>query len=152
MTFSGWLTKVKRHGLAVIIAIICWGLAIAGFGLTGGIIVGVIMLALAGAADSVSSVFRNTIMQVATPDEMRGRLQGVFVVVVAGGPRLGDFLAGSMAEAFGLRVALVAGGVGCVIAIIALSKLLPELTNYIRRERPPVSAAPADKADIGETG
>lgn len=146
MIFSGWLTKVKRHGLAVIIAIICWGLAIAGFGLTGGIVVGVVMLALAGAADSVSSVFRNTIMQVATPDEMRGRLQGVFVVVVAGGPRLGDFLAGSVAGAFGLRVALVGGGVACVVAIIALSKLLPELTNYVRRERPPVSATPATPA------
>jgi MFS family permease len=151
MVFSGWLTKVKRHGLAVIIAIVCWGLAIAGFGLTGGIIVGVVMLALAGAADSVSSVFRNTIMQVATPDEMRGRLQGVFVVVVAGGPRLGDFLAGTMAEAFGLRVALIAGGLACVIAIIALSKLLPELTNYIRRERPPISAAPLDRSEVGET-
>ena len=94
----------------MIIAILCWGLGIAGFGLTGGIVVGVLMLALAGAADSVSSVFRNTIMQVATPDEMRGRLQGVFVVVVAGGPRLGDFLAGSVADVFGLRVALIAGG------------------------------------------
>jgi MFS family permease len=138
----------------VIIAILCWGLGIAGFGLTGGIVVGVLMLALAGAADSVSSVFRNTIMQVATPDEMRGRLQGVFVVVVAGGPRLGDFLAGSVADVFGLRVALIAGGLACVIAIVALSKLLPELTNYIRRERPPVTTTPAatTPADTPRTG
>ncbi len=135
MVFSGWLVKVHRQGLAVIVAVVCWGLAIAGFGLTGALVGGLIMLAIAGAADSVSSVFRNTIMQVATPDAMRGRLQGVFVVVVAGGPRLGDFLAGSMASAFGLRVALVAGGLACVVAVVALSRLLPELTAYVGRAR-----------------
>ncbi len=135
MIFSGWLVHVRRHGVAVIIAIVCWGLAIAGFGLSGALVVGLLFLALAGAADSVSSVFRNTIMQVATPDGMRGRLQGVFIVVVAGGPRLGDFLAGSVAQGLGPRVSLVAGGIACVLAILAVARWFKPLTGYVSPER-----------------
>lgn len=90
--FSGWLGGVRRHGLAIVVAVAGWGLAVAVFGLTRNLWLGLFFLALAGAADTVSMVFRNTMMQVAAPDEMRGRLQGVFIVVVTGGPRLGDFL------------------------------------------------------------
>ena len=97
-------------------------------------------------------MFRNTIMQVATPDAMRGRLQGVFIVVVAGGPRLGDFLAGSMAAAFGLRVALVAGGLACVVAVVALSRLLPELTAYVGRTRVRRTNRDRDRDRAGRRG
>jgi MFS family permease len=84
--FSGWVGRVHRHGLAVICAVLAWGLSIAGFGLARQLWLGLLLLAMAGAADTVSTIFRNTIMQVAAPDDMRGRLQGVYIVVVAGGP------------------------------------------------------------------
>ena len=76
------------------VCVVIYGASIAGLGLTSVLWLGVLFLALSGAADIVSSVYRNTILQVATPDAMRGRLQGVFIVVVAGGPRLGDFTVG----------------------------------------------------------
>ena len=78
-------------------------------------------LAVAGAADAVSGVFRTTILQAATPDVMRGRLQGVFIVVVAGGPRLGDVVAGSAAEVSAEAVAAVGGGLACVLAVALLA-------------------------------
>lgn len=115
--FSGWLSGVRRHGLAIVCAVAGWGLAVAVFGLTRNLWLGLFFLALAGAADTVSMVFRNTMMQVAAPDEMRGRLQGVFIVVVAGGPRLGDFLAGSAAELSTPSIAVVGGGIACVLAV-----------------------------------
>lgn len=99
--FSGWLPRVRRQGLAVIVAIVVWGLAMVGFGVAGGLArghAGVLLwvafafLALGGAADMVSAAFRSTILQQAASDELRGRLQGVFLVVVAGGPRVADAL------------------------------------------------------------
>ena len=147
MVFSGWLHKVRRHGFAVIVAVACWGLAVAGFGLTSSLLVGLAVLAFAGAADSVSSVFRGTILLVATPDEMRGRLQGVFIVVVAGGPRLGDFIAGTDGDVFGLRVALVAGGLACVAGILAVAKFIPQLRTYVRHE--PAETHPAAESTAG---
>ena len=80
---------------------------VGGVGLTDVLWIGVVFLALSGAADMVSAAYRSTILQVAAPDELRGRLQGVFIVVVAGGPRAGDFLAGSVASGVGERVALI---------------------------------------------
>ena len=79
---------------------------------------GVLCLALSGAADMVSAAYRSTMLQVAAPDELRGRLQGVFIVVVAGGPRAGDFLAGSVASSVGERVALVLGGLACIAGVL----------------------------------
>ncbi|WP_245600021.1 MFS transporter [Embleya scabrispora] len=119
--FSGWLGRVQRQGRAVVLAVIAWGTCVAVFGLGGPLWLGLILLALAGCADTISMVFRNTIMQVATPDEMRGRLAGVFIVVVAGGPRLGDFEAGSVAALSTERISVVSGGLACVILVIALS-------------------------------
>jgi MFS family permease len=131
---SGWFGRIRRHGLVVMIAVACWGVAILAFGLAPGLTIGLICLAAAGAADSISSVFRGTILQAATPDEMRGRLQGVFIVVVAGVPRLGDFLAGSLGEAIGTRQALVAMGCACIVGIVIVSRLMPKFRNYIRLE------------------
>ncbi|MEO6145213.1 MAG: MFS transporter, partial [Dermatophilaceae bacterium] len=100
MLFSGRLGHLRRQGLAVVVCVALWGVSVFGFGLavgsagngltrTSALWVGALFLACAGAADSVSAVFRTTILQAATPDHLRGRLQGVFIVVVAGGPRLG---------------------------------------------------------------
>ncbi|MEU4272174.1 MFS transporter [Streptomyces sp. NPDC026092] len=118
---SGWQGRIRHHGQAILLAVACWGTAIAVFGLTRELWLGLLLLALAGYSDTVSMIFRNTMMQVAAPDEMRGRLQGVFIVVVAGGPRLGDFLAGSVAGLTSPAVAITGGGIACVLAIGVLA-------------------------------
>ncbi|MGW6565154.1 MFS transporter [Streptomyces sp. NPDC054975] len=118
---SGWQGRIRHHGQAILLAVACWGTAIAVFGLTRNLWLGLLLLALAGYSDTVSMIFRNTMMQVAAPDEMRGRLQGVFIVVVAGGPRLGDFLAGSVADLTSPAVAITGGGIACVLAVGVLA-------------------------------
>ncbi|MEU9146589.1 MFS transporter [Streptomyces sp. NPDC048349] len=115
--FSGWQGRIRRHGLAILCAVGAWGLAIAVFGLTRNLWLGLLFLALAGCADTISMVFRTTMLQAATPDDMRGRLQGVFIVVVAGGPRLGDFLAGTAADLTSPAVAITGGGLACVLVL-----------------------------------
>ncbi|WP_408640278.1 MFS transporter, partial [Saccharomonospora saliphila] len=100
-TMSGWARRVRRHGVAVVAAIAVWGLAVAGFGLASSLWVAVAFLVLAGAADMVSGVFRMAILQTAATDEMRGRTQGAFTVVVAGGPRLADLSHGWAAAGVG---------------------------------------------------
>lgn len=132
--FSGWLGRIRRQGLAVLLAVAGWGTAIAVFGLTRQLWLGLIFLALAGAADTTSMVFRNTMLQAAVPDEMRGRLQGVFIVVVAGGPRLGDFLAGSVADLVSPGVAVTGGGIACVVAVALLALRWPRFARYDARE------------------
>lgn len=120
--FSGWFGRIHRHGVAVLAAIVAWGVSVTLFGLTDVLWVAVLCLAAAGLSDMVSAVFRTAILQAAAPDEMRGRLGGVFIVVVAGGPRLGDARAGGSAEVLGLQGSSVAGGltvVGVTLAIAA---------------------------------
>src|SRR5581483_8937638 len=82
--FSGWVSKVRHHGRAIVIAVIVYGGAVAAFGLARMLWLGVVFLAVSGAADMVSAAYRSTMLQVAAPDNLRGRLQGVFTVVVAG--------------------------------------------------------------------
>ncbi|MFJ8308011.1 MULTISPECIES: MFS transporter [unclassified Streptomyces] len=135
--FSGWQGRVRRHGLAVLISVGGWGTAIAVFGLTRHLWLGLFMLALAGFSDTVSMVFRNTMMQVAAPDEMRGRLQGVFIVVVTGGPRLGDFLAGTVADLTSPAVMIVGGGLACVLAVTVLGLSRRGFARYDARNPVP---------------
>ncbi|MFG2590554.1 MFS transporter [Streptomyces sp. NBC_01166] len=135
--FSGWLGRVHRHGLAVLIAVACWGGAIAAFGLTRQLWPGLILLALAGGADSVSMVFRNTMLQAAVPDDMRGRLQGVFIVVVAGGPRLGDLVAGSVADLASPAVAVTGGGIACMLVVCLLGLRWRGFARYDARDPQP---------------
>lgn len=115
---SGWIGKVRRQGIALVVAVACWGGAIGAAGLTRRLWLAVILLAVAGAADLVSVVYRQTILQTYAPDEMRGRLQGVFTVVVAGGPRLGDLRAGAMAATVGLTAAWSGSAVACVAVVV----------------------------------
>ncbi|RPK65407.1 Enterobactin exporter EntS [Streptomyces sp. ADI96-02] len=135
--FSGWLGRIRRHGLAVLLAVGCWGSAIAVFGLTRQLWLGLLFLALAGCADTVSMVFRNTMLQAAVPDEMRGRLQGVFIVVVAGGPRLGDFVAGSVADLVSPAVAVTGGGLACVAVVCLLALKWRGFARYDARDPQP---------------
>ncbi|MEU3772688.1 MFS transporter [Streptomyces sp. NPDC032472] len=131
--FSGWQGRIQRHGLAILLAVGAWGLAIAVFGLTRNLWLGLFFLALAGWSDTISMVFRSTMMQSATPDEMRGRLQGVFIVVVAGGPRLGDFLAGTAADLASPAVAITGGGLACVLVLGLLALRWPGFARYDAR-------------------
>ncbi|MEO3756295.1 MFS transporter [Streptomyces sp. B6B3] len=127
---SGTFSRVRRHGLMVIGAVVAWGLAITGFGLAESLWVAVAFLAVAGVADMVSMVFRGAILQSAATDEMRGRMQGVFTVVVAGGPRLADLLHGTAGSALGPRVAVTAGGLLVVVAMLAVAVAGQELRKY----------------------
>jgi len=122
---SGWVGRIRRQGLAVIVAVIVWGVAITGFGLVRLLPVALLLLAVAGWADVVSAVFRNTIIQFSGPDSLRGRLMGVQMAVVAGGPRLGDLEAGAVATAFGDTFAVVSGGIACILGAVAVARLLP---------------------------
>lgn len=127
--FSGWLGRVRRQGRAVLLAIVAWGAAVAAFGLTDSLPLALVLLAAAGLADMVSAVFRTAVLQAAAPDEMRGRLGGVFIVVVAGGPRLGDARAGGGAELVGLQGAVVSGG----LAVMGLTALVGAAAPALRR-------------------
>ena len=127
---SGWVTRVDRQGAVVLGAIVVWALAIIGFGLAPSLWLAVLCLAVAGAGDMVSAVLRTSMLQEAAPDEMRGRMQGVFLVVVAGGPRLGDLRAGAMASMAGVSVAMVSGGVVVVVSMIVVALLVPSFRRF----------------------
>ena len=139
--FSGWVRNVRRQGIAVIVAIAVWGLAIAGFGLAGNLRwLGLLLLAVAGAGDMVSAIFRSTMLQLSIPDNLRGRMSAFQMMVVTTGPRLGDLEAGAVAALISPIFSVVSGGVACVVGIALLAIALPEL----RRQRATVeSAAPA---------
>lgn len=103
------------------------------FGVTRNLWLGMFFLALAGYADTASMVFRTTMLQAATPDDMRGRLQGVFIIVVAGGPRLGDFLAGTTADLISPTVAVTGGGLACVLVLGLLALRWRNFARYDAR-------------------
>ncbi|QTD96300.1 MFS transporter [Streptomyces cyanogenus] len=128
--FSGVFSRARRHGWMVIGAVVGWGVAVAGFGLSGNLWVAVAFLAAAGVADMVSMVFRGAILLSAATDDMRGRMQGVFTVVVAGGPRLADVLHGTAGSAFGPRAAVAGGGALVVVMMLALAGAVPALRRY----------------------
>ncbi|HYH30565.1 MAG TPA: MFS transporter, partial [Pseudonocardia sp.] len=123
--FSGLLHRVQRQGVAVTVAICTWGLGVALFGMTGSLLLAVLFLAVAGAGDAVSSVFRNSMLQSVATDEMRGRMQGVFIVVVAGGPRVADMWHGPAAEWWGAGVAASAGGFLVIVGAVVVVAVFP---------------------------
>jgi MFS family permease len=132
---SGWVGSVSRRGRVVVIAVVVWGVAITLFGLISFLPLALLLLAAAGAADVVSAVFRNTILQLVVPDSLRGRLSAVHTAVVGGGPRLGDLEAGAVASLTSVRFSVVSGGIACVIGALAIARFMPRLWNY--RDEPP---------------
>ncbi|QIG46178.1 MFS transporter [Nocardioides anomalus] len=137
--FSGWVSRVEAQGRAVIVCILIWGVAMAGFGLFVGLAdvapdlmlaLALVMLALGGAADMASAAFRTSMLQSAADDAVRGRLQGVFIVVVAGGPRIADVLHGASAAAVGTAAAAAGGGVLVVIGTVVAALLAPAFVRY----------------------
>ena len=127
---SGWLSHITRHGVGVTVAVIAWGVAIVGFGLAQHLWLAVAFLVMAGAADLVSMIYRSAILQTATTDEMRGRMQGVFTVVVAGGPRIADLAHGWAAAGVGTATAATGGGVLVVIFAVVAVVCLPAFWRY----------------------
>jgi MFS family permease len=128
---TGWVRHVQRQGAAVIWAVVLWGIGIAAFGLVGERLwLALACLAFAGAADVISAVFRSTILQLSVPDALRGRLSAIHILVVTGGPRLGDLEAGLVAAAFTPQVSVVSGGVLCVLGAALLAWRVPELRRY----------------------
>lgn len=137
--FSGWLPRIRRQGLAVVVAIVVWGFAIVGFGLAaaraGGqagamLWIALAFLALGGAADMVSAALRSTILQEAASDDLRGRMQGVFIVVVGGGPRLADAVHGATAAVVGTTVAAAGGGVLVIVGVLLAVLAVPAFVRY----------------------
>ncbi|MFC9976217.1 MFS transporter [Spirillospora sp. NPDC127200] len=138
---SGWIGRVHRQGAALVASIVVWGLAVAAAGLAHSLWLAVALLAVGGAADLVSAVFRQTMLQTYAPDEMRGRLQGVFTVVVAGGPRLGDLRAGATASVAGVTASWVGGGLACAVLVVVAALAVPALLRYDTRTARPVAPA-----------
>jgi MFS family permease len=128
--FSGWLHRVRRQGVAVTVAICVWGAGVALFGLTRSLWLAVLCLAVAGAGDLVSSVFRSSMLQSVATDEMRGRMQGVFIVVVAGGPRLADLWHGPAAAMYGPGAAATAGGVAVIVVTLVVVARYAQFWRY----------------------
>jgi MFS family permease len=131
---SGWINRVRRQGRMLVFAIVGWGAAVALSGLARQLWLVVFLLALAGAFDLVSAVYRQTILQTYAPDEMRGRMQGVFTAVVAGGPRLGDVRAGATAAASNPEFSWVIGGVVCMVVVAVAGFLVRPFWRYDARE------------------
>lgn len=137
--FSGWVSRVQRQGLAVIICIAIWGLAVTGFGLAVALAdlsvsvmltLAVLMLVVGGAADMASAAFRMSMLQASATDEVRGRLQGVFIVVVAGGPRIADVAHGGAAALVGTAAAAAGGGILVVVGVVLAAVLVPSFVRY----------------------
>ncbi len=140
---TGWVSRIRRQGLAVIVAVLTWGVAITCFGLVSWLPGALALLAVAGWADVISAVFRNTIIQQAVPDALRGRLSGLQTAVVTGGPRIGDVESGAVATVFGDTVSVVSGGLACIAGALVLARLLPGF----RQQRTPEQSRQQERID-----
>jgi MFS family permease len=127
---SGWLTHVRRLGRIVVVAVVVWGLAVAVAGVVGTFAAALVCFAIAGAADSVSAVCRSTILQVVTTEEMRGRMSALFMLVVGGGPYVGDVESGAAAALLGVRPAVVSGGLLSSVGAVLVAVLCPQLYRF----------------------
>lgn len=135
---SGWVAQVERLGRAVIISVVVWGGAIVAFGLsTFSFPLALLFLAIAGAADVLSAVFRNLIVQLETPDSLRGRVTSIHVLTVTSGPRIGDIEAAAVAAAVGAQASVVSGGVLCLLGVLVVARWMPELGAHVKPAEPP---------------
>jgi MFS family permease len=134
---TGWVGRIRHQGRAVICAVVIWGAAVAAFGVSGRFFwLALLFLAIAGAADVISAVFRGTILQLSVPDSLRGRLSAVHIMVVSGGPRLGDVEAGAVAALVSPVFSVVSGGLACIVGAFALAALIPQFWRYHAEDVP----------------
>ena len=151
--FSGWIARVTRVGRAVVLSVTVWGAAITAFGLTTFVDAGwafaaaLLMLAVAGWADMLSAIFRGTIVQLGTPDALRGRVTSIHILVVTAGPRIGDIESALLASVIGPGLTIVIGGVLCLAGVAAMGRWLPQLGRHVLArpgsEPPDLGTAPA---------
>ena len=127
---SGWTKRVRRHGLAVIVAATLWGFAIIAFGFAQSLPVALLCLVAGGAADMMSGIFRQTLWNQTIPDSLRGRLASIEQISYSGGPLLGNFRAGLLGSVVSIRFSIVSGGVMCVAACLIAAIVLPGLRTY----------------------
>jgi MFS family permease len=128
--FSGWVDKISRHGVAISISATIWGVAIVAFGVSKNLFIACFFLAIAGAADAVSGLFRSTMWNQTIPQHLRGRLSGIEMISYMSGPLLGNAEAGLVAAGFGTTVSVVSGGVMCVLSVLVLAVMLPKFWKY----------------------
>jgi len=128
--FSGWTTSVRRPGRAVLISVAVWSLGIVGFGLaTFSFPLALLFLAIASGADVYSAVLRSAIVQLLTPDALRGRVSSIHILVVTGGPRIGDAEASAVAAVMGTQFSVVSGGILSLIGLGAVALAMPEFAR-----------------------
>ena len=131
---SGWTKRVRRHGLAVIVAASLWGVAIIAFGFAPSLGVALLCLVAGGAADMMSGIFRQTLWNQTIPDSLRGRLASIEQISYSGGPLLGNFRSGVVASLFTVRISIVSGGVLCVLGCLIAAVVLPGLREFDARK------------------
>jgi len=140
--FSGWTRNVTRHGMVVVSSIVVWGIAIAFFGLVDGMILSCLFLAIAGAADMISGVSRNAMLQLSASPELQGRMQGVGMAVWTTGPAIGDVEASGVASLTSINTSVFLGGIACVLGIGVIAIAIPEFTLFRAYTRTDEDAEP----------
>jgi MFS family permease len=128
---TGWVTHLRRQGWTVIIAVVFWGVAIAVFGFVDTLWIALVLLAIAGWADVISAVVRNTILQTSIPERFRSRMSSIQMAVVQGGPRLGDLESGAVATVTSVEFAVVSGGLACIVGAAVIGALMPVFRRHV---------------------
>jgi predicted MFS family arabinose efflux permease len=151
---SGWVRHVSFQARALVVCMFVWGGAIAAFGIIPVLWIGLILLAVAGGSDVIGGVFRVAILQRSTPDQLQGRLGGLFFAAAVSGNRLGDAESGLAASVGGPQFAVWSGGVACIIGTALLAWRMPQLW---RRDRPTrgnrvISRSTIEPLDITDPG
>jgi MFS family permease len=136
------MREIRRQGKIFLMAVVVFGLATIGFGATRTFLIAMLALIIIGAADTVSTIIRNTIRQLATPDYIRGRMTSVNQIFFQGGPQLGEVEAGLAAQLLGAPVAIMLGGVGCILAVGWIARRWPQIRKY-NGDEPVIAGTPA---------
>lgn len=131
---TGWVATLRRQGWAVIVAVCVWGAAIAVFGLVDTLWVGLVLLAVAGWADVISAVLRNTILQTSIPERFRSRMSSIQMAVVQGGPRVGDMESGTVATLTSVEFSVISGGLACIVGAAVIGALMPVFRHHVAGE------------------
>ncbi|HTR92689.1 MAG TPA: MFS transporter [Trebonia sp.] len=128
---SGWMPRIRRHGLAIAVSAACWGLAMAAVGVSPALYVALFFLAVAGGADECSAIFRDAMWKQSIPDHLRGRMAGIELLSYAAGPPTGQLRSGAVAAVTSPRFSLTSGGLACVATVAAVLAVLPAFRCYI---------------------
>jgi MFS family permease len=127
---TGWVAHLRRQGWTVIIAVVIWGVAITVFGFVDTLWFALVLLAIAGWADVISAVVRNTILQTSIPERFRSRMSSIQMAVVQGGPRLGDLESGAVATVTSVEFAVVSGGLACIAGAAIIGAVMPVFRRH----------------------